>query len=95
MTYKAVYIVHFCKNRDCNNAWLDLDLTHAKSRPPRWKYCEDCCKKYGFTNSDIPPKKQLSEKQLETMQKNRFRTRKKTATVEEISKGGKLYSTTA
>ena len=77
MTKQKVYVVHFCKNKDCNNAWLDLDLTNAKSRPPMWKYCKECCEKYGFVNPDLPPKKQLSKKQQETIQKNQFHKRKK------------------
>ena len=55
------YVIHFCKNKKCNNGWLGIDLTNAQSNPPRWKYCEDCCKKYGYVNPSLPPKKKLSE----------------------------------
>ena len=39
------YVVHFCKNPDCNNCWIDKDKTHVKTVPPKWKYCKECCKK--------------------------------------------------
>lgn len=45
---KRPYVVHFCKNKECNNAWLDKDLTNVKSYPPQWKYCRECCKKMGI-----------------------------------------------
>ena len=71
------YVLHFCKNKKCNNGWIDEDLTNAQSRPPSWKYCEDCCAKYGFVNPPHPPKKKLSEKQLNVLNKNKFTKRKK------------------
>ena len=42
------YIVHFCKNPECNNCWVDEDL-HNSTKPPRWKYCTECEAK-GFKN---------------------------------------------
>ena len=42
------YVVHFCKNPDCNNCWIDKDKTHVKTVPPKWKYCKECCKKLGI-----------------------------------------------
>ena len=74
---RKIFVIHFCKNKNCNNAWLDEDLTNAKSRPPRWKYCEECCKKLGFNNSKAPPKKEITAKQLETIQKNKFKSKEK------------------
>ena len=29
------YVVHYCKNKNCNNAWIDKDLTHVKTFPPK------------------------------------------------------------
>lgn len=84
-------MVHYCKNRDCNNAWIDVDLTNAKSRPPSWKYCKECCDKFGFVNSEQPPKKQLSEKQKEVLQKNHFSMRRKSILRAEKEKGEGLY----
>ena len=42
------YVVHYCKNKKCNNAWTDLDITNAKTIPPKWKYCKECCKSLGI-----------------------------------------------
>lgn len=74
---QKTYVVHYCKNKQCNNGWIDEDLTNAQSRPPSWKYCEECCTKYGFVNPSQPPKKKLSEKQLNVLNKNKFTKRKK------------------
>lgn len=82
MQKEKIFVVHFCKNKNCNNAWLDEDLTNAKSRPPRWKYCKECCEKFGFTNPKSTPKKILSEKQQETIQKHRFQKRKKSSIID-------------
>lgn len=45
---KRPYVIHFCKNKDCNNCWIDIDLTNVKTFPPSWKYCRECCKKMGI-----------------------------------------------
>jgi len=50
----ATYVVHFCKNKQCNRAWIDEDLTRAK-RPPSWKYCPVCVAQ-GMTNPTTPPR---------------------------------------
>lgn len=64
------YVVHYCKSKECNNCWVDEDLTNAKNKPPKWKYCQECCEKYGFVNPDRP---QLSEKQKEVLKRNQFK----------------------
>lgn len=38
------FVLHFCKNPDCNVGWLDTDETNVKTIPPKWKYCRECCK---------------------------------------------------
>lgn len=81
------YVLHICKNTKCNNGWIDEDLTNAKSRPPSWKYCGDCCKKYGFINPARPLKKKLSEKQKEALTKNQFPMRKKSPELKENAMG--------
>lgn len=73
------YVIHFCKNPECNNCWIDLDLTNAQTRPPQWKYCDECCRRYGYVNPSKPPQKELSEKQRATLEKNKFSKRKKTS----------------
>jgi hypothetical protein len=35
------YVVHFCKNKACNRAFLDIDRRDAKE-PPRSHHCQDC-----------------------------------------------------
>jgi hypothetical protein len=72
-----IFVMHVCKNSKCNNAWIDEDLTNAKTNPPQWKFCKECCEKYGFINSKSPPKKKLSIKQKETIEKYKFNKRKK------------------
>ena len=68
------YVVHFCKNPNCNNSWIDFDKTNAKSRPPQWKYCMECCKKYGYINPDKPP---ISKKKREQLEKARSKIEKR------------------
>lgn len=72
---KEVYVIHFCKNPNCNNAWLDVDLTNAKTRPPSWKYCDCCCKKYGFVNPKTPPQRKNYKERLEQLQKHKFKAK--------------------
>lgn len=56
------YVIHFCHNKDCNNCWLDEDLTHVKTFPPKWKYCKKCCEELDIKfNEQLPPKKKLQE----------------------------------
>ena len=43
------YVIHVCKNPNCNNCWIDEDRYNAQDRPPQWKYCSECEKK-GFKN---------------------------------------------
>lgn len=42
------YVVHFCKNTECNNCWIDKDITQVSTYPPKWKYCKECCAKLGI-----------------------------------------------
>ena len=42
------FVIHFCKNPDCNVGWLDTDETNVKTIPPKWKYCRECCKLLGI-----------------------------------------------
>lgn len=67
------FVVHFCKNPKCNNAWIDEDLTNAKTRPPQWKYCKDCCEKYGYTNPKIPPKRKNATERIQRLEKYKFK----------------------
>ena len=70
------YVVHFCKNPKCNNSWIDIDLTNAKTRPPKWKYCPTCCKEYGFVNPEFPPTRKDYKSRVERLQKYQFAVQK-------------------
>lgn len=75
-----IYMIHACKNTRlketdpmyCNNAWIDEDLT-GQMTVQTWKYCESCCAKYGFINPEKPPKKKMSPKQIEVLERNKFK----------------------
>lgn len=56
------YIVHYCKNPECNNCWVDEDRYNA-TKPPHWKYCPECEAK-GFKN----PKRRKSTKTPEQIE---------------------------
>lgn len=71
------FVAHACCNQNCNNIWVDEDLTNAKTNIPKWKYCAECCEEYGFVNPETPPKKKLSKKQKETLNKYKFTKREK------------------
>ena len=55
------YVVHFCKNPDCNNCWIDKDKTHVKTVPPKWKYCKECCNKFGIDFNKQKPEGKVNE----------------------------------
>lgn len=59
------YIMHFCRNKKCNNGWVDEDLTHATTKPPSWKYCRECAEKLGIDYDAQTPTSNLTEKELE------------------------------
>jgi hypothetical protein len=40
-TSEKAYVVHFCKNKACGCAFLDVDRHNAKE-PPRSRFCPDC-----------------------------------------------------
>ena len=73
---KPKYVIHYCKNPDCNNSWVDVDLTNAKNRPPSWKYCKECCEKYGYVNPETPPHRKNYEARLEQIEKHEFQAKK-------------------
>ena len=63
------YIFHFCRNPKCNNGWMDLDVTHVKKYPPKWKYCKECCKELGIDFDKQKPSDYHSEARLEALKK--------------------------
>ena len=66
------YVMHFCRNRECNNGWIDEDLTNA-SAPPKWKYCQECSEKLGIDYNTQTPTSNLSKKELENRAKKKER----------------------
>lgn len=68
------YIMHFCRNKECNNGWIDKDLTNA-SAPPKWKYCKQCADELGIDYNAQTPISNLTEKELEnrTKKSERFK----------------------
>lgn len=58
------YVIHFCRNKKCNNGWIDKDLTNAKSTPPDWKYCRECAEKLGIDYDAQTPTSNLTPKEL-------------------------------
>ena len=60
-----VYVIHFCRNKECNNGWIDEDLTHAVTVPPKWKYCRECAEKLGIDFNSQTPDDAKTEKQKE------------------------------
>ena len=65
------YVMHFCRNKECNNGWIDKDLTRATSTPPSWKYCKECAAKLGIDYEAQTPTSNLTVKELETKNKRR------------------------
>lgn len=71
------YVNHICRNKRCNNNWIDKDLTDARVNPPDWKYCRECCLKLGIDFEKQTPDSNLTEKEL--AHKNKLRERLKNA----------------
>ena len=61
------FVLHFCKNPDCNVGWLDVDETNVKTIPPKWKYCRECCKLLGI---DFDEQKKPKSNRGKNLRKN-------------------------
>lgn len=61
------FVLHFCKNPDCNVGWLDTDETNVKTIPPKWKYCRECCKLLGI---DFDEQKKPKSNRGKNLRKN-------------------------
>lgn len=62
------YVMHFCRNKKCNNGWVDKDLTNVKSYPPSWKYCKECADKLGIDFDAQKPSDYMTKERLEQKQ---------------------------
>ena len=60
-----VYVMYICRNKKCNNGWIDEDLTHAKTVPPSWKYCRECAQEMGIDFNSQNPDDAKTDKQKE------------------------------
>lgn len=67
------FVAHICRNKNCNAIWIDEDLTHVTSIPPKWKYCKSCASKLGINYNSQTPDSNLTEKELENKNKRRER----------------------
>ena len=65
------YVMHFCRNKKCNNGWIDKDLTNAKTHPPQWKYCRECAEKLGIDYDAQTPTSNLTEKELKEYERRK------------------------
>ena len=63
------YVNHICRNRHCDNNWIDKDLTHVKSLPPSWKYCRECCEKMGIDFDSQKPSDRMTEEKKDALNK--------------------------
>lgn len=70
------YVVHFCKNKECNNAFIAEDYTKVKDVPPHWRLCPDCCKELGIDYGKQRPWNSYSEKQKAKLEKLKEASRK-------------------
>lgn len=59
------YVVHYCKNKNCNNAFMAEDYTKVIDIPPHWRLYPDCCKELGIDYDKQRPWNSYSEKQKE------------------------------
>ena len=69
------YIMHFCRNKKCNNGWIDADLTNVKTNPPDWKYCRECAEKLGIDYDAQTPTSNLTSKELAYLEKKKEQAR--------------------
>lgn len=63
------YVVHYCKNKNCNNAFVAEDYTKVRDIPPHWRLCPDCCKELGIDYEKQRPWTNRTEKQKEFYKK--------------------------
>ena len=66
------YVLHICRNKKCNNGWIDKDLTGVKSYPPKWKYCKECADRLNIDFNSQTQTSNLTKKELESMNKKRL-----------------------
>lgn len=70
------YVMHFCRNKKCNNGWIDADLTNVITNPPDWKYCKECAEKLGIDYDKQTPTSNLTPEELEHKERMKERAKK-------------------
>ena len=84
------YVIHICRNKQCNNGWLDKDLTNVKTNPPSWKYCRECAEKLGIDFEKQKPSDYMTEEEKQ-MRKEKYlksiEARKQNIKSEVLTKG--------
>ncbi len=84
------YVMHICRNKKCNNGWIDKDLTRCKTFPPDWKYCKECAKALGIDYDAQTPDSNLTKKELEIKNKKRIRFEENKNKICADTGGGKI-----
>lgn len=64
------YVMHICRNKKCNNSWIDKDVTNVQSLPPSWKYCKECCEKLGIDFDKQRRSDYMTAKMKQSIEKN-------------------------
>ena len=64
------YVNHICRNKECNNNWIDKDVTNVQSLPPSWKYCRECCEKLGIDFDKQKRSNYMTDRMKESIKKN-------------------------
>lgn len=82
------YVMHICRNKKCNNGWIDKDLTRCTSIPPSWKYCRDCAEKLGIDYDAQTPESNLTEKEIKLKTEKRLRFERNKRNKSEQTKQG-------
>lgn len=67
------YVMHFCRNKNCKNGWIDKDITRCTTIPPNWKYCKECAEKFGVDYNAQTSTSNLTKKELEIKYQKKLR----------------------
>ena len=62
--WNGKYVAHGCRNKKCNNGWVDKDLTDTRNKEATWKYCRECAEKLGIDYDSQTPESNLTPKEL-------------------------------
>ena len=60
MSREIEYINHTCSNKNCECAFIDVDLFNDQDASPNWRYCPQCAK----SKEQMIPKELLKDKKF-------------------------------